>query len=163
MEHKLPSLPYAKDALTPYMSEETLDYHYSKYHQSYVSNLNKLILGTEFEYRSVEEIVGTSSGGAFNSAAQVWNHRLFWSSLSPQGGGEPGGVLADAIKGRWNTLTAFRHTFASATVSNFGSGWTWLVKGADGSLDIVSTSNAATSISSGLRPLITIDVWEHAY
>lgn len=163
MEHKLPPLPYAKDALAPYMSEETFDYHYSKHHQTYVTNLNKLILGTEFEDLSLEEIVRTSSGGVFNNAAQVWNHTFFWSSLSPQGGGEPGGVLADAIAGRWNTLTAFRQAFATAAVSNFGSGWTWLVKGADGSLDIVSTSNAATPITRGLRPLITIDVWEHAY
>lgn len=163
MEHKLPLLPYAKDALAPHMSEETFEYHYGKHHQAYVTNLNKLIQGTEFENLTLEEIVRTSSGGVFNNAAQVWNHTFFWNSLLPQGGGEPGGALADAIKGRWNSLEAFKRGFVSAAVSNFGSGWTWLVKRADGSLDIMSTSNAATPITSDVRPLLTIDVWEHAY
>jgi Fe-Mn family superoxide dismutase len=163
MSFELPPLPYAKDALQPHMSLETLEYHYGKHHQTYVTNLNKLIPGTEFESLSLEEIVKKSSGGVFNNAAQIWNHTFFWSSLAPNGGGAPTGALADAITAKWGSYDKFKETFAAAAAANFGSGWTWLVKKADGSLDIVSTSNAATPLTTDAKALLTIDVWEHAY
>ncbi|KKB63090.1 superoxide dismutase [Robbsia andropogonis] len=163
MEHQLPPLPYAKDALQPHMSAETLEYHYGKHHQTYVTNLNKLIPGTEFESLTLEEIVKKSSGGVFNNAAQIWNHTFFWNCLSPNGGGAPTGALADAITAKWGSYDKFKEAFAAAAAANFGSGWTWLVKKADGSVDIVSTSNAATPLTSDAKALLTIDVWEHAY
>ncbi|MFX1673120.1 superoxide dismutase [Fe] [Paraburkholderia sp. A2WS-5] len=163
MSFTLPPLPFAKNALAPTMSEETLEFHYGKHHQAYVTNLNNLIPGTEFENLSLEEIVKKSSGGVFNNAAQIWNHTFFWNSLSPQGGGAPSGALGDAINAKWGSFDAFKEAFAKAAVGNFGSGWTWLVKKADGSLDIVSTSNAATPLTTDAKPLLTIDVWEHAY
>ena len=163
MSFELPPLPYAKDALQPHMSVETLEYHYGKHHQTYVTNLNKLIPGTEFESLSLEEIVKKSSGGVFNNAAQIWNHTFFWSSLAPNGGGAPTGALGDAITAKWGSYDKFKETFAAAAAANFGSGWTWLVKKADGSLDIVSTSNAATPLTTDAKALLTIDVWEHAY
>jgi Fe-Mn family superoxide dismutase len=163
MSFTLPPLPFAKNALAPHMSEETLEFHYGKHHQAYVTNLNNLIPGTEFEKLSLEEIIKKSSGGVFNNAAQIWNHTFFWNSLSPQGGGAPAGALGDAINAKWGSFDAFKEAFSKAAVGNFGSGWTWLVKKADGSLDIVSTSNAATPLTTDAKPLITIDVWEHAY
>ncbi|MBN3806817.1 superoxide dismutase [Fe] [Paraburkholderia sp. Ac-20336] len=163
MEHTLPPLPFAKNALAPHMSEETLEFHYGKHHQTYVTNLNNLIKGTEFENLSLEEIVKKSSGGIFNNSAQIWNHTFFWNSLSPQGGGAPTGALADAINAKWGSFDKFKEEFTKTAVGTFGSGWAWLVKKADGSLDLVSTSNAATPLTTDAKPLLTIDVWEHAY
>lgn len=164
MEHQLPALPYAADALQPHISTETLEFHYGKHHQAYVTNLNKLVAGTEYEALSLEEIIRKApAGGVFNNAAQIWNHTFFWNSLSPQGGGEPSGDLADAICAKWDSVDAFRQAFSQSAVGNFGSGWTWLVKKADGSVDIVNTSNAATPLTGDDKPLLTLDVWEHAY
>jgi len=151
------------DALAPHISKETLEYHYGKHHQTYVTNLNNMIPGTEFENASLEDIIKKSSGGVFNNAAQVWNHTFYWNSLSPNGGGEPTGALADAIKAKWGGFDAFKEAFNKSAAGNFGSGWTWLVKKADGSLDIVNTSNAATPLTTADKPLLTCDVWEHAY
>jgi Fe-Mn family superoxide dismutase len=163
MEHTLPPLPFAKNALAPNMSEETLEYHYGKHHQTYVTNLNKLIPGTEFENLSLEEIIKKASGGVFNNSAQIWNHTFFWNSLSPKGGGAPAGALADAINAKYGSYDKFKEEFTKVATGTFGSGWTWLVKKADGSLDIVSTSNAATPLTTDSKPLLTLDVWEHAY
>ena len=163
MEHKLPPLPYALDALQPHMSKETLEFHYGKHHQAYVTNLNNLIKGTEFENASLEEIIKKSSGGVFNNSAQVWNHSFFWNCLSPQGGGSPSGALAEAISKKWGSFEALKEAFVKSAVGNFGSGWTWLVKKTDGSVDIVNTSNAATPLTGSDKPLLTLDVWEHAY
>jgi superoxide dismutase, Fe-Mn family len=163
MEHTLPALPYAMDALQPHISKETLEFHYGKHHQTYVTNLNNLIKGTEFENASLEDIVKKSSGGVFNNAAQIWNHTFYWNSLSPKGGGAPSGKLADAINAKWGSFDAFKEAFTKSAVGNFGSSWTWLVKKADGSLDIVNTSNAATPVTTSDVPLITCDLWEHAY
>ena len=163
MEHKLPSLPYAHDALAPHISKETLEFHHDKHHQTYVTNLNNLIKGTEFESASLEEIVKKSSGGIFNNAAQVWNHTFYWDSMKPNGGGQPTGALADAINAKWGSFDKFKEEFTKVAVGTFGSGWAWLVKKADGSLDLVSTSNAATPLTTDAKPLLTCDVWEHAY
>ncbi len=163
MEHTLPPLSFDKNALAPHMSEETLEYHYGKHHQTYVTNLNKLIPGTEFENLPLEEIVKKSSGGVFNNAAQVWNHTFFWNSLSPNGGGAPTGALADAINAKYGSFDKFKEEFARVATGTFGSGWTWFVKKTDGSVDIVSTSNAATLLTRDAKALVTIDVWEHAY
>ena len=163
MEHTLPALPYAKDALAPHMSAETFDYHYSKHHQAYVTNLNNLVPGTAFEGKGLEEIVKTSSGGIYNNAAQVWNHTFFWNCMTPNGGGAPTGALAEAINAKWGSLDAFKTAFQTAAVGNFGSGWTWLVKKADGSLDIVNMGAAGTPLTTGDKALLCVDVWEHAY
>lgn len=163
MPHTLPELPYAKTALAPHISAETLDYHYGKHHQTYVTNLNNLIPGTEFEKMSLEEIVIKSSGGIFNNAAQIWNHTFYWHSLSPQGGGAPTGALGDAINKAFGSFEEFKKTFTQTALTTFGSGWAWLVKNKDGSLAIVSTSNAACPLTAGQKPLLTCDVWEHAY
>ncbi|MBF6991766.1 MULTISPECIES: superoxide dismutase [Fe] [Cupriavidus] len=163
MEHKLPPLPYAHDALAPHISKETLEFHHDKHHQTYVTNLNNLIKGTEFENATLEEIVKKSSGGIFNNAAQVWNHTFYWDSLKPNGGGQPTGALADAINAKWGSFDKFKEEFTKVAVGTFGSGWAWLVKKADGSLDLVSTSNAATPLTTDAKPLLTCDVWEHAY
>ena len=163
MEHKLPPLPYATDALEPHMSKETFEYHYGKHHQAYVTNLNNLIKGTEFENASLEEIVRRSQGGIFNNAAQVWNHTFFWNCMKPNGGGKPSGALAKAIDAKWGSFDAFKEAFTKSAVGNFGSGWTWLVGKSDGSVDIVNTSNAATPLTGSDKPLLTVDVWEHAY
>lgn len=163
MEHQLPELPYAMDALQPHISKETLEYHYGKHHRAYVTNLNNLIKGTEFESLSLEEIIKKSSGGIFNNAAQVWNHTFYWNGLAPNAGGEPSGALADAIKAKWGSFDDFKKAFTQSAVTNFGSGWTWLVKKADGGLDIVNTSNAGTPLTGSDQPLLTCDVWEHAY
>jgi Fe-Mn family superoxide dismutase len=162
MEHKLPPLPYAMDALAPHVSKETLEYHYGKHHQTYVTNLNNLIKGTEFENASLEDIVKKSSGGIFNNSAQVWNHTFYWNSLSPSGGGEASGAIGDAIKAKWGDFPAFKEAFTKAAVGQFGSGWAWLVKKGDG-VDIVTTGNADTPRKGSDTPLLTCDVWEHAY
>lgn len=163
MAFELPALPYAKDALVPHISAETLDFHYGKHHQTYVTNLNNLVPGTEFEGLSLEEIVLKSSGGVFNNAAQVWNHTFYWNSLSPNGGSEPTGELAAAISKDFGSFAAFKEAFTKCAVTTFGSGWAWLVKNADGSLALVSTSNAGCPLTTGQTPLLTCDVWEHAY
>ncbi|PRC91416.1 superoxide dismutase [Solimicrobium silvestre] len=163
MKHTLPPLPYAMDALEPHISKETLEYHYSKHHQAYITNLNKLLEGSEFESASLEEIIKNASDGLFNNAAQVWNHTFYWNSLSPDSHLKPSGILADAINEKWNSFDKFKEVFTKSCVSNFGSGWTWLIKKADGSLDIVNTSNAATPLTGSDIPLLTCDVWEHAY
>ncbi|MBS0600758.1 MAG: superoxide dismutase [Fe] [Proteobacteria bacterium] len=163
MAHELPALPYAKDALQPHISAETLEYHYGKHHNAYVTNLNNLIKGTDFETLSLEDIVLKSSGGIFNNAAQVWNHTFYWNCLSPNGGGEPAGALADAINAKFGSFAAFKEEFSKCAVGTFGSGWAWLVKNADGSVELMSTSNAGTPMTSGKTALLTCDVWEHAY
>jgi Fe-Mn family superoxide dismutase len=165
MEHKLPELPYAMDALQPHVSKETLEFHYGKHHQAYVTNLNNLIKGNaELENASLEDIVRKApAGGIFNNAAQVWNHTFFWHSMKPGGGGKPAGALAAAIDKKWGGYDAFKEAFTKSAVGNFGSGWTWLVKRADGSVDIVNTSNAGTPLTTADAPLLTVDVWEHAY
>jgi superoxide dismutase, Fe-Mn family len=163
MEHTLPALPYAMDALAPHISKETLEFHYGKHHQTYATNLNNLIKGTEFENAGLEDIIKKSSGGVFNNSAQIWNHTFYWNSLAPNAGGEPTGALADAINAKWGNFAAFKEAFNKMATGNFGSSWTWLVKKADGSLDIVNTSNAATPLTSTDKPLMTCDLWEHAY
>ena len=163
MEHKLPELPYAKDALAPHISAETLEFHYGKHHAAYVANLNKLIPGTEFADLSLEDIIKKASGGIFNNAAQVWNHSFYWNCLSPKGGGEPTGALAEAINKAFGTFAAFKEKLSTAAATQFGSGWAWLVKNADGSLAIEQTSNAGNPLKDGKKPILTIDVWEHAY
>ncbi len=163
MAFELPDLPYAKDALAPHISEETLEYHYGKHHQTYVTNLNNLVPGTEFESMSLEDIIKKSSGGIFNNGAQVWNHTFYWNSLSPNGGGEPEGGLANAINRTFGSFEEFKAAFTKCAVTTFGSGWAWLVKNADGSLELVSTSNAGCPLTEGQTPLLTCDVWEHAY
>jgi Fe-Mn family superoxide dismutase len=163
VEHKLPELPYAKNALAPHISAETLEYHYGKHHATYVANLNKLIAGTEFGELSLEGIVKKASGGIFNNAAQVWNHSFYWNCLSPKGGGEPSGALADAIAKNFGSFAAFKEKLTNAAITQFGSGWAWLVKNADGSVAIEQTSNAGTPLKDGKQPLLTVDVWEHAY
>ena len=164
MPIELPALPYAQDALEPHISKETLEFHYGKHHNTYVVKLNGLIDGTPDADKSLEEIVQNSSGGVFNNAAQIWNHTFYWHCLSPNGGGEPAGAVADAINGAFGSFAEFKSKFTDSAVNNFGSGWTWLVKNADGSLAIVNTSNAATPLTDeGVTPLLTVDVWEHAY
>lgn len=163
MEHTLPPLPYATDALQPHISKETLEIHHGKHHNAYVVNLNNLIKGTEFETHGLEDIVRKSSGGVFNNAAQIWNHTFYWNSLKPNGGGEPTGALAEAITKKWGSFAAFKEAFTKSAIGNFGSSWTWLVKKTDGSLDIVNTSNAGSPITGTDTPLVTCDLWEHAY
>jgi len=163
MEHKLPVLPYALDALQPHISQETLEYHYGKHHQTYVTNLNNLIKGTEFENSPLEEIIKKSSGGVFNNSAQIWNHTFYWHSLAPKAGGEPTGALLAAIVKKWGSFAEFKKAFTQTCVGTFGSGWGWLVKMPNGELDLASTSNAATPLTSANKPLLTCDVWEHAY
>jgi len=164
MEHTLPQLPYAKDALAPHISAETMDFHYGKHHQAYVTNLNNLIKGTEFENLDLEAIVKKApAGGIYNNSAQVWNHSFFWNCMKPNGGGEPTGPLADAIKTKWGSFEDFKKAFSTSAVGNFGSGWTWLVKKTDGAVDIVNMGAAGTPLTTGDKPLLCIDVWEHAY
>lgn len=164
MAFELPALPYAQDALEPHISAETLGFHYGKHHATYVAKLNGLVEGTDMADKSLEEVVKSSSGGIFNNAAQIWNHTFYWHSLSPNGGGEPTGALGDAISAKWGSFDEFKAAFNDKAVNNFGSSWTWLVKNADGSLEIVNTSNAGTPITDeGVTPLMTVDLWEHAY
>jgi len=164
MAIELPPLPYAKDALAPHISTETIEYHYGKHHQTYVTKLNGMIAGTEFEGKTLEDIVKTSAGGVLNNAAQIWNHTLYWNCLSPLGGDKANGVIADAINSAFGSFEKFKEEFTNAAIGNFGSGWTWLVKKEDGSVAIVNTSNAETPLTdASLKPLLTVDVWEHAY
>lgn len=164
MAFELPALPYAKDALEPHISQETIEYHYGKHHNTYVVKLNGLVEGTELAEKSLEEIIKTSSGGIFNNAAQIWNHTFYWNCLSPNGGGAATGPVAKAIDDAFGSFDAFKAQFTDAAVNNFGSAWTWLVKNADGSVAIVNTSNAATPLTdSSVTPIMTVDVWEHAY
>ncbi|WP_396268207.1 superoxide dismutase [Ideonella sp.] len=163
MTHTLPPLPFGLDDLAPHMSRETLEYHHGKHHNAYVTNLNNLIPGTEFENASLEDIVRKSSGGVYNNAAQIWNHTFFWNCLKAGGGGEPTGALAAAINAKWGSYAAFKEAFTKSAVGNFGSAWTWLVKKADGSVDIVNMGAAGTPLTTGDKALLTIDVWEHAY
>jgi Fe-Mn family superoxide dismutase len=163
MAIELPALPYDRTALEPHISAETIDYHYSKHHQTYVTNLNNLIVGTEFENADLESIVRKAQGGLFNNAAQVWNHTFYWNCLKPNGGGAPTGKLADAINAAFGSFDAFKAEFTKTAIGTFGSGWAWLVQRADGTLALVSTSNAATPLTGTDKPLLTCDVWEHAY
>ncbi len=164
MAFELPALPYAKDTLAPHISAETLEFHHGKHHNAYVVKLNSLVEGTDFAGKSLEDIIKSSEGPVFNNAAQIWNHTFYWHCLSPNGGGEPTGALADAINAKWGSFAAFQTAFNDKAVNNFGSSWTWLVKKADGSLDIVNTSNAGTPLTdSSIKALLTVDLWEHAY
>jgi Fe-Mn family superoxide dismutase len=166
MAIEFPDLPYAADALEPHVSARTLEFHHSKHHKAYVDKLNAAIAGTAYDGQSLEMIVSTSHEAAdtavFNNAAQAWNHTFLWYSMSPSGGGEPAGALADAIKDRFGGLAAFRDAFKNSTLGQFGSGWTWLVRTAEG-VDIATTGNAETPLTDGVTPLLTLDVWEHAY
>jgi superoxide dismutase, Fe-Mn family len=163
MEHKLPELPYPKDALQPHISAETLEYHHGKHHNAYVTNLNNLIKGTKFENMSLEEIIMSSEGGIFNNSAQVWNHTFFWNCLSPKGGGAATGKINDMINKKWGSFDKFKEEFAKAATTNFGSGWTWLIQNKAGDVEIFNTSNAQSPMTSGHKALMTLDVWEHAY
>jgi Fe-Mn family superoxide dismutase len=163
MSFELPTLPYEKNALEPHISAETLDFHYGKHHQTYVTKLNGLVPGTEFEGKSLEEVIKSASGGVFNNAAQVWNHTFYWNCLSPNGGGSATGALGDAIAAKWGSYEKFVEDFSDKAVNNFGSSWTWLVKDAAGELEIVNTSNAGCPITDDVTPLLTCDLWEHAY
>ncbi|MCB1710767.1 MAG: superoxide dismutase [Fe] [Halioglobus sp.] len=164
MAFELPALPYAQNALQPHISAETLEFHYGKHHKTYVDKLNGLVDGTDLAGKSLEEVVRASQGPVFNNAAQVWNHTFYWHCLSPNGGGEAKGAVAKAIDSAFGSFAAFKEQFTNSAVNNFGSGWTWLVKGADGKLAIVNTGNAATPLTDkALVPLLTVDVWEHAY
>ena len=161
---ELPALPYALDALQPHMSKETFEYHYGKHHQAYVTNLNNLIKGTEYETLDLEAIIKKApAGGLYNNSAQVWNHTFFWNCMKPNGGGAPTGALLAAINGKWGNLEGFSKAFQASAVGNFGSGWTWLVKKPDGSLDIVNMGAAGTPLTTQDKALLCVDVWEHAY
>jgi Fe-Mn family superoxide dismutase len=164
MAFELPPLPYKRNALEPHISKETLDYHYGKHHQGYVKKLNAQVADTDMEDRPLEEIVKTAQGKLFNNAAQVWNHSFYWQCLSPQGGGSPNGALLEAINNSFGSLEKFKEAFTKSAAGNFGSGWTWLVKTSNGSLAILNTENAKTPLTdAAVLPLLTVDVWEHAY
>jgi len=164
MAFELPALPYAKNALEPHITAETLDFHHGKHHNTYVVKLNGLIPGTEFENKSLEDIIKTSTGGIFNNAAQIWNHTFYWHCLAPNAGGQPTGAVEDAINSTFGSFEEFKAKFTDSAINNFGSSWTWLVKKADGSLEIINTSNASTPLTEeGTTPLLTVDLWEHAY
>lgn len=163
MSYELPALPYEKNALEPHISAETLEFHYGKHHQTYVTKLNGMVPGTEFEGKSLEDVIKTSSGGVFNNAAQIWNHTFYWNCLSPNGGGSASGALGDAITAKWGSYEKFVEAFSDKAVNNFGSSWTWLVKNAAGELELVNTSNAGCPITDDVTPLLTCDLWEHAY
>ena len=159
----LPDLPYSQDALAPHISNETLVYHYGKHHQAYVTNLNNLIKGSKFENTSLEEIIRGSEGGIYNNAAQIWNHTFYWNSLSPNGGGEPKGKIAEAINKNFGSFTKFQEDFTKSAATLFGSGWVFLVQDSGGKLSIVQEPNAGNPLVNDLRPILTCDVWEHAY
>jgi len=163
MAIELPALPYDRTALAPHISAETIDFHYGKHHQTYVTNLNNQIKGTEFESLDLEAIIRKAQGGMFNNAAQVWNHTFYWNCLKPNGGGEPTGKLGEAIVAAFGSFAAFKEQFTNTALTTFGSGWAWLVQRQDGSLALVSTPNAATPLTGTDKPLLTCDVWEHAY
>jgi superoxide dismutase, Fe-Mn family len=162
MAYTLPELPYAKDALAPHMSAETFDYHYGKHHKAYVDNANKLVAGTEFENMPIEEVIKKSSGKIFNNVAQIWNHTFFWHCLTPKQAA-PGKKLTDALVKAFGGIDDFKKAFTEAAINTFGSGWAWLVQNADGSFAIVSTQGAGNPMTAGQKPLLTCDVWEHAY
>lgn len=163
-KHELPALPYAKDALEPYISAETLEYHYGKHHKTYVDTLNSMLPGSDFEDAALEDIIRKAPAGKlFNQAAQVWNHTFYWNCMSPDGGKKPGGDLEKAIKSAYGSFDDFRQKFQEMAVGNFGSGWTWLVAKNDGSVEIVNTDDADNPLQQDLQPLLTCDVWEHAY
>lgn len=166
MAFTLPELPYAQNALEPHITANTLSYHYGKHHNAYVTNLNKLVEGTDYEGKTLEEIINTSEGkdaGVFNNAAQVWNHTFYWHSMKPQGGGNPEGELADKINADFGSFDKFKEAFSNAAATQFGSGWAWLVVNKDGKLEVTKTGNAETPLTKGVTPILTIDVWEHAY
>jgi Fe-Mn family superoxide dismutase len=163
MAHQLPDLPYAENALEPHISAETLRFHHGKHHAAYVANLNKLIAGTDLEPLGLEEVIRKAEGGVFNNAAQIFNHTFYWSCPTPNGAGKPSGALAAAIDREFGSFDAFKEKFSQTAITTFGSGWGWLVKNADGSLGLLSTSNAGTPLTTGQTPLLTCDVWEHAY
>jgi Fe-Mn family superoxide dismutase len=163
MPFELPKLPFGMEDLQPHISKETLEYHHGKHHNAYVTNLNKMIEGTEHANSSLEEIIKKSDGGLFNNAAQVWNHTFYWNCLSPKGGGQATGAIADAINSSFGSFEKFKEEFSTAAATQFGSGWAWLVKKADGSIAIEKTANAGCPLTSGVKPLLTCDVWEHAY
>jgi Fe-Mn family superoxide dismutase len=163
MAFELPDLPYAMDALEPFISKQTLEFHYGKHHQAYVNNLNNLVPGTEFENSTLEEIIKKAMGGIFNNGAQVWNHTFYWNCLAPNAGGAPKGTMQDAITESFGSFEMFKDAFSKAAATLFGSGWAWLVKTSDGKLEIVQESNAGNPLRTGMIPLLTCDVWEHAY
>jgi Fe-Mn family superoxide dismutase len=163
MEHKLPELPWSNDALAPHISPETIEYHYGKHHNAYVTKLNAGIKGTEFEDASLEDIIKKAKGGLFNNAAQVWNHTFYWNCLAPNAGGAATGAVAEKINAKWGSFDKFKEEFSNSAATNFGSGWTWLVADNSGELSIVNTDDADTPMTQGLTALMTIDVWEHAY
>ena len=163
MAFSLPPLPYEMNALEPHISSETLEFHYGKHHQTYVNNLNGLVEGTDNASKSLEEIIMSSDGGLFNNAAQVWNHTFYWNCMGPNGGGNPTGSAADAINQAFGSFDNFKDQFSKSAATNFGSGWTWLVKNSSGTLEIQNTSNAGCPMTSGNKAVLTIDVWEHAY
>ena len=163
MHFELPPLPYEKNALEPHISAETIEYHYGKHHNTYVTNLNNLIANTEYDGKSLEEIIKSSTGVIFNNAAQVWNHTFYWNCLTPGGGGEPAGALLEAITKKFGSFDEFKKLFTQKAITTFGSGWAWLVKNADNTLEIISTSNAETPMTGGKTALLTCDVWEHGY
>ncbi|MEI7887941.1 MAG: superoxide dismutase [Actinomycetes bacterium] len=162
MAFELPPLPYAKDALAPHISEETLEYHYGKHHQTYVTNLNKMVEGTDFENSSLEEVIMGSEAAVFNNSAQIWNHTFYWSSMAPDGGGAPTGEVAEAINSAFGSYDTFVEKFKEAATTQFGSGWAWLVDAGSG-LEIMKTANADLPMKHNAKALLTIDVWEHAY
>ena len=163
MAFELPALPYDQSALEPHISAETLEYHYGKHHKSYVDKLNGMLAGTDLESASLEDVIRQSQGGIFNNAAQIWNHSFYWECMSPNGGGEPSGALAEAIGNTFGSFAEFKEQFSTAAAGNFGSGWTWLIQKADGSIAISNTSNAGCPLTDNVTPLLTVDVWEHAY
>lgn len=163
MEYKLPELPYPKDALQPHLSAETIDFHYGKHHSAYVTKLNELIKGTPFAEMSLEGIIQKADGAIFNNAAQIWNHTFYWQCLTPNGGGAPTGKLAEMINNKWGHFEKFKEEFTKAALNNFGSGWTWLILNKQNEIEIYNTSNAQTPMTAGLKALLTIDIWEHAY
>ena len=163
MEHKLPELPWSNDALAPHISPETIEYHYGKHHNAYVTKLNAGIKGTEFEDASLEDIIKKAKGGLFNNAAQVWNHTFYWNCLAPNAGGNATGAVSEKINAKWGSFDKFKEEFSNSAATNFGSGWTWLVSDSSGELSIVNTDDAETPMTQGLKALMTIDVWEHAY
>jgi Fe-Mn family superoxide dismutase len=163
MAFELIELPYPQNGLEPHISAETLEYHYGKHHRTYVNNLNNLVVDTQYENMSLEDIIKNATGGIFNNAAQDWNHAFYWQCLAPNAGGEPKGKLLDAINKDFGSFAQFKDEFTKTAVSTFGSGWGWLVKNADGSLEIMSTSNAGNPLTDNKTPLLTCDVWEHAY
>ena len=163
MTYQYPSLPYDDNALEPYISRETLEYHHGKHHKAYVDKLNALVAGTDDEKKTLEQLICTADAGVFNNAAQVWNHTFYWNCLSPHGGGKPAGELLRKIEAQFDSFSEFKMAFTQAAATQFGSGWAWLVLNSDGQLQIKQTSNADNPLRDGDKPLLTCDVWEHAY